>query len=128
MNKYSFPKFPGSKTWISSKHTFETEQTLPTRDYSVNGLFDGSPATLIMCSTRVAGDTVHNEKRKITGFIVQFSLGSGLYEHISYSPSNVNLLFSFDGYHGGCNAKCCCQVMSDSQYYKHDRIHCNICQ
>lgn len=101
VNTYSFPKFPGSKTWKMSKHTFETEQTLPTRAYSVNGLFDGKLATLIMCSKRVSGDTIHNGRWEITGFIVQYSLGNGMYEHVPYYPLNVHLLFSYDGYHEG---------------------------
>lgn len=123
MNTYKFPKHPGSKTWRLSKHIFETEQTLPTEASSVYGTFDGRQATLIRITERIAGDTEFNERRRITGFIVQTNGDKpGHYFHEPFYPENVHLLFDYEGYHEGCSSTCHCQTMSDQEYIRHRNV------
>ncbi len=118
MNTQKFPKYPNVRNnspWRLSKHIIETEQTLPTEASSIRGTFDGAPATFIRITERIAGDTEFNEKRRITGFQVQ------LEDRIqTFKPENIHLLFSYEGFHDGCTAKCHCQVYkSDKDYIEH---------
>ncbi len=124
MNTYKFPKHPnaGSNSpWRLSKHVFETEQTLPTEASTIRGTFNGAPATLMRITERIAGDTEFNEVRRITGFTVQTNGDKeGHYFHETFKPSNVHLLFAYEGFHEGCTAKCHCQVFkSDKAYIEH---------
>ncbi len=123
MNTYKFPKHPnaGSNSpWRLSKHVFETEQTLPTEASTIRGTFNGAPATLMRITERISGDTEFNERRRITGFIVETNQDKpGHYFHEPFKPENVHLLFDFEGYHEGCTSKCHCQTMQDQEYFRH---------
>ena len=102
MSTYTFKKYPnaGSNSeWRKSKHVFETDQPLPTRECSIRGKFNGEPADLMMVSERVSGDTHLNERRRIIGFVVQTNADKPYhYFHQTYKPDNVHLLFDYEGY------------------------------
>ena len=130
MNTYKFPKYPGSKTWAIAKHEIETDQTLPALPGTIHGKFNGQNAVFMPILERVSGDTHLNEVKAITGFVVQtndYIRESGHYIQEVYKPENIHLLYSFEGYHLGCSAKCCCQVIKDDNEYIKHRSTCRKC-
>lgn len=92
---------------------FETDQALPTRASSVDGTLNGERVTLMMVIIRFAGDTEFNERVGIKGYQIMsrpddkgiMSLRTNLYEDIALR------VFSFDGFHDGCNRECSCHTI-----------------
>ena len=115
MNTFTFPKFPGSKTWKSSKHVIETDQTLPYNgECWFKAKFDGTVCDIEPIWEHVKGDTHLNSVYKITGFNVIYTNGSLSQRIGTFKPDNLHLLLnSDDGFHTGCTEKCCCQTIKD---------------
>lgn len=89
----------------------KTDQTLPTSATSIRAKINDENVTIMYLERAYAGDTHLNRKYEITGLAIH---RADMYnQHITHienikDKALANRLFSYEGFHDGCNKDCYC--------------------